>query len=91
MDEAKGLFHRAIVQSGGQNFTYDKARMDENQQVETLMKLTAAKNMADLVAIPEKEFIEYYTTPDEEGATLCDDYPMPLRNVRHMGNLRQDR
>ena len=43
------------------------------------MDKTGAKNMDDLMAIPEDELIEIYTAPDEEGNCLNDLYNMPLR------------
>lgn len=45
------------------------------------MDVTGAKNMDDLMAIPEEELIKYYTEPyDEEGNCLNDLYNMPLRD-----------
>ena len=46
---------------------------------QALMDKTGAKNMDDLMAIPEDELIEIYTAPDEEGNCLNDLYNMPLR------------
>lgn len=43
--------------------------------------MTGAKNMDDLMAIPEEELIKYYTEPyDEEENTLNDINNMPLRD-----------
>lgn len=81
VDEAKGLFHKCISQSGGLALTYSREEVEEWGLTEALMKVTGAKNMDDLMAIPEKELIAYYTEPyDEEGNCLNDLYNMPLRD-----------
>ena len=36
---------------------------DEMGLTEALMEVSAAKNMADLIAIPEEQLIEYYLMP----------------------------
>lgn len=83
VDEAKGLFQKCISQSGGLALTYSQEEIDEWGLTEALMKVTGAKNMDDLMAIPEKDLIKYYTEPyDEEGNCLNDLYNMPLRDGR---------
>ena len=44
-----------------------------------LLEKTGAKNMKDLIAIPEEELEEIYTSYDEEGICLNDFVNMPLR------------
>lgn len=81
VDEAKGLFQKCISQSGGVALTYSQEEMDDWGLTEALMEVTGAKNMDDLMAIPEEELIKYYTEPyDEEGNCLNDLYNMPLRD-----------
>ena len=79
VDEADGLFAKAIAQSGSLNLTYTKEDFDDWGLTQALMDKTGAKNMDDLMAIPEDELIEIYTAPDEEGNCLNDLYNMPLR------------
>lgn len=81
VDQAKGLFNKCISQSGSVALTYSQEEVDEWGLTETLLKVTGAKNMDDLIAIPEKELIKYYTEPfDEEENCLNDLYNMPLRD-----------
>ncbi len=77
--EAKGLFNRAIAESGSENFTFPKKTFEERNQIGTLMEITGAKTMEDLINIPEEKMISIYTTPDKDGYTLCDLYGMPMR------------
>lgn len=78
--EAKGLFHRAIAESGSVNFTSTHEDFARRGQVEKLMKLTGAENMDDLIAIPEKTLIKLLTnTEDEKGKLICDYFSCPLR------------
>lgn len=81
VDQAKGLFNKCISQSGSVALTYSQEEVDEWGLTETLLKVTGAKNMDDLMAIPEKDLIKYYTESfDEEGNCLNDLYNMPLRD-----------
>ena len=79
VDEADGLFAKAIAQSGSLNLTYTKEDFDDWGLTQALLDKTGAKNMDDLMAIPEDELIEIYTSFDEEGNSLNDLYNMPLR------------
>lgn len=79
VDEADGLFTKAIAHSGSLNLTYTQEDYDNVGLTEALMEKTGAKNMDDLMAIPEDELIEIYTSFDEEGVSLNDIYNMPLR------------
>ncbi len=79
VDEANGLFNKAIAHSGSLNLTYTKEDFDNVGLTQLLMEKTGAKNMDDLMAIPEDELIELYTTYDDEGICLNDFYNMPLR------------
>ncbi|NBI64238.1 carboxylesterase/lipase family protein [Clostridiales bacterium] len=81
VDQAKGLFNKCISQSGSVALTYSQEEVDEWGLTEALLKVTGAKKMDDLMAIPEKDLIKYYTEPfDEEGNCLNDLYNMPLRD-----------
>lgn len=85
MEEAKGLFHRCISQSGAVNLTFDQAELDATGQTEGLLKITGAKTMKDLVAIPEDELIDLYIHPDEEtGIFLNGMFNMPLRDGKRI-------
>lgn len=79
--DAQGLFKRAIAESGSLNLTYDQKDFDEWGTTEALLKVTGAKNMDDLMAIPEEELIEIYMNEplDEDETTLNDLYNMPFR------------
>lgn len=81
VEEAKGLFNKCISQSGSLALTYSQEEVDDWGLTEALMEVTGAKNMDDLMAIPEEDLIKYYTEPyDEEGNCLNDLYNMPLRD-----------
>ena len=79
--DAQGLFQRAIAESGCVNLTYNQEDFDNWGTTEALLEATGAKNMDDLMAIPEDELIEIYTEKDidGEGTTLNDLYNMPYR------------
>lgn len=79
--DAQGLFNRAIAESGSLNLTYDQEDFDNWGTTEALLKATGAKNMDDLMAIPEKKLIKIYTEKaiDKDGDTLNDLYNMPYR------------
>lgn len=81
VDKAKGLFQKCISQSGGLALTYSQKELDDWGLTEALMKVTGAKNMEELMAIPEDKLIKYYTEPyDDDGNCLNDLYNMPLRD-----------
>ena len=80
VEEAQGLFQKCISESGGLALTYSQEEYDEMGLTEALMEVSGAKNMADLIAIPEEQLIEYYLMPlDDEGTCMNDLYGMPLR------------
>lgn len=80
-EPAQGLFNRAIAESGCVNLTYDQAEFDECGTADVLMELTGAKNMDDLMAIPEDELIDVYINEelDDWGTVLNELYNMPFR------------
>lgn len=81
VDEAKGLFDKCISESGSVALTYSQEEVDEWGLTEALLEVTGAKNMDDLMAIPEADLVQYYTEPyDDEGNCLNDLYNMPLRD-----------
>ena len=79
--EAQGLFNRAIAESGALNLTDDQAGFDDAALAETLMDMTGAENMDDLMAISEEELVRIYTEEpvDDEGNTLNDLCHKPFR------------
>lgn len=80
VEEAQGLFQKCVSESGGLALTYSQEEYDEMGLTEALMEVSGAKNMADLIAIPEEQLIEYYLMPlDDEGTCMNDLYGMPLR------------
>lgn len=58
MPQAKGLFRRAIIQSGTVNINNQPGK--ETVPADNLAKAFNAKNMDDLIAIPEKDLAEYW-------------------------------
>ena len=80
VEEAQGLFQKCVSESGGLALTYSQEEYDEMGLTEALMEVSGAKNMADLIAIPEEQLIEYYLMPlDDEGTCMNDLYGVPLR------------
>lgn len=82
MPETEGLFNKCIAESGSVQMTYSNEDYDSRQMTEKLLEITGAKNMEELIAIPEKELMDIYTNYelDEDGTTLNDLYNMPLRD-----------
>lgn len=78
-EAAQGLFHKCISESGSLNLTYSQEEFDETGLAEGLLAVTGAKNMDELMAIPEKDLIAYYHQPDEDGGCLNDLNNMPMR------------
>ena len=60
-EQAEGLFNHAIAQSGSLNLTFSQEQYDELGLTELLLEKTGAKNMKDLIAIPEEELEFIYT------------------------------
>ena len=78
MKEAKGLFRRAIAQSGSVAFTY--SREESRSLTEKLLKLTKARSMEELAALSEEELMElnkslndYNNFPERDGIVLPED------------------
>lgn len=78
-EKAEGLFQHAVAQSGSANLTFSQKDFDECGLTDALLAKTGAKNMDDLMAIPEKDLIKIYTEYDESGLCLNDLANMPAR------------
>lgn len=81
---AEGLFQHAIAQSGSMNLTYSQEEFDNAVDegislAQAFADKVGAKNMDDLMALPEKELIEAYISYDEDGFCVNDCFNMPLR------------
>ena len=80
VEEAQGLFQKCISESGGLALTYSQEEYDEMGLTGALLEVSGAKNMADLVAIPEDQLIEYYLMSLDEYDTCMNDlYNLPMR------------
>jgi para-nitrobenzyl esterase len=73
--EAKGLFHRAIAQSGNVSLTSTKE--DDISLTEAVMEVTGAKSVNDLLALSAEqlldimtEFGEWFNYPERDGVVL---------------------
>ncbi len=78
IDEAQGLFHRAIMQSGSVAFT--SSREDCQRLTERVLKATGAKTVADLQALSQDQIIalndevgEFYRFPERDGQLIPED------------------
>ena len=71
MDIAKGLFKRSIGESGSIALTYD--RKEFRPFTESLLKLSGAKNMQDLLNLTTKELQEYNKPLNEKNNFPCRD------------------
>ncbi len=80
MNLEKGLFQRAIMQSGGLPLTNTKSAYDKINLANTLLRETGAKNMADLIAIPEDKLVHKYVTRNKNGFTLNALLALPMRD-----------
>ena len=58
MPQAKGLFNRAIAQSGSINLTFAPQMFDTVGATEAFMKITGAKNMQELCALDKDAYIK---------------------------------
>ena len=61
--DAKGLFRRAIVQSGACNLFMAQPMLDRVNQTEALLRATGAKNMDDLMALKPETIMEAWKMP----------------------------
>ena len=85
MPQTKGLYQKAILESGNIAMTYSK---DESLPLtEKLIELTGAKSMTDLIAIPENEIIaineklnSYANFPQRDGRIVPSDLYDAYRN-----------
>lgn len=78
IDEAQGLFKRAIMQSGSVAFT--SSREDCQRLTKRVLDATGAKTVADLQALSQNEIIalneevgEFFRFPERDGVTIPDD------------------
>lgn len=78
IDEAQGLFRRAIMQSGSVAFT--SSRDDCQRLTQRVLDATGAKNVADLQALTLDEIIalndkvgEFYRFPERDGQLIPED------------------
>ena len=78
IDEAQGLFRRAIMQSGSVAFT--SSREDCKSLTKRVLDATGAKTAADLQALSQDEIIalndevgEFYRFPERDGAVIPED------------------
>ena len=76
--EAKGLFHRAIVQSG--NVTLTSTKEDDIELTEAIMEVTGAKSVNDLLALSGEQLLdimtdfgEWFNYPERDGVVLPED------------------
>ena len=78
IDEAQGLFNRAIMQSGSVAFT--SSREDCQRLTKRVLDATGAKTVADLQALSTDEIIalndevgEFYRFPERDGGLIPED------------------
>ena len=78
IDEAQGLFHRAIMQSGSVAFT--SSREDCESLTERVLDATGAKTVADLQALSQDDIIalndevgEFFRFPERDGVVIPED------------------
>lgn len=78
IDEAQGLFKRAIIQSGSVALT--SSREDCQRLTERVLKATGAKTVADLQSLSQDEIIalndevgEFYRFPERDNALIPED------------------
>ena len=78
IDEAQGLFHRAIMQSGSVAFT--SSREDCQRLTKRVLDATGAKTVADLQALSQDEIIalndevgEFFRFPERDGELIPED------------------
>ena len=90
MPQAKGLFKRAIIQSGSSSYLMRTAEKSISQ-TDLIMEITGAKNMDDLQSLTESDLRKIssilfndptkYTYPQSDGITL----PMDMKAVLSSG------
>ena len=82
--ETKGLFKRAIAQSGALNLTFDAKAYEKLDQIGEIMRVTGAKNMDDLLALSsdeiKKAWLKDSSKTGAEGGSLVENLQgFPLR------------
>ena len=85
-EEAKGLFKRAILQSGDAAFTSNQDDQDRMRVAECLMKVTGAENMDDLMALSEQDLLDAFVS--DTGVPLV--MAHPLRPNNGLENIAKD-
>ena len=85
--EAKGLFRRAIAESGSVALTYSKEECEDFTR--RLMKAAGAENMRDLLSLSEAELMQvnekvnfYNNFPQRDGVLIPEDPYEPYREGR---------
>lgn len=74
-EDAKGLFHRAILESGDASFTSTLDDQKRMRKAECLLKVTNSKNMDDLMALSAEDLLNAMVA--DSGIPI--DAPRPLR------------
>ena len=77
-DMAEGLFQRAIVQSGGPNFTYTHETFARHDAANLLLEKAGATCMDDLMKLSEAELFDIYLDTSD-GKSLSSITYAPLR------------
>ena len=77
-EDAKGLFHRAILESGDAAFTSTRDDQKRMKKAECLLKVTGSENMDDLMALSEDELKEAMLT--DSGIPIDSPHPMKPNN-----------
>ena len=80
---SKGLFRRAIAQSGALNYTSSKKDYEAVGTIQSFMRASGAKDLDDLMEMSEEDLIKYYTkrVKYEDGTKDCpnDHMNLPMR------------
>ena len=77
-EDAKGLFKRAILESGDAAFTSNQDDQDRMRVAECLMKVTGAENMDDLMALSEQDLLDAFVS--DTGVPLVMAHPYKPNN-----------
>ena len=78
-EEAKGLFKRAILQSGDASLNSTRDDQDRMKLSYCLMKVTGAKNMDDLMALTEEDIMLAFVSDTEIPLEIA--HPMKPNNA----------
>ena len=85
-EDAKGLFKRAILQSGDASFTTNQADQDRMKIAEGLLKVTGAKNMDDLMALSTEDLMLAFVSDTEMPLVMAH----PIRPNHGLENIAKD-